>query len=167
MALRTAVPVDGKRLACWLLLGHADNAWGAAVGAAQARAAHTVGPATHAHALPYLRAHQVPGVHGQDAPVKHQNKSHDEHKASSHYDIIRRRKSRTCSATVACGGTLLRRLLLGCYGSVAECLALNSGSVEGCYYSCSLMGNLVHLKDRKHKKSVSFDISRGLFENRL
>lgn len=85
----TAVPVDGKRLACWLLLGHADNAWGAAVGAAQTRAAHTVGPATHAHALPYLRAHYVPGVHGEDAPAEHQNKSHHEHKASSRHDIIK------------------------------------------------------------------------------
>lgn len=66
------LPVDGEWLACWLLFGHADNAGRAAVWAAQARAAHAVGPAAHAHALPYLRAHHVPGVHGQDAPAEHQ-----------------------------------------------------------------------------------------------
>lgn len=58
------LPVNGEWLACWLLLGHADNAGRAAVWAAQARTAHTVGPAAHTHALPYLRAHHVPGVHG-------------------------------------------------------------------------------------------------------
>lgn len=64
------LPVDGEWLACWLLFGHADNAGRATVRAAQTRAAHAVGPAAHAHALPYLRAHHVPGVHGKDAPVE-------------------------------------------------------------------------------------------------
>lgn len=51
---------------------------------------------------------------------------------------------------------MLGRLLLGCYGSVAECLALNSGLVEGCYYSCSLLGNLVHLGIRSEGVKISF-----------
>lgn len=58
------VPVDGEGLACWLLFGHTDDTGRAAVGAAQPRAAHTVGPAAHSDALTDLRVIQhVPRVH--------------------------------------------------------------------------------------------------------
>lgn len=68
----THSPVDGEGLACWLLLGHADDAGGAAVGAAQPRAAHAVGPAAHAQPRAHLRVvHQVAAVHGQDPSVGH------------------------------------------------------------------------------------------------
>lgn len=58
------IPVNGEGLACWLLFGHTDDTGRATVGAAQPRAAHTIGPAAHSNALTDLRVVQhVPCVH--------------------------------------------------------------------------------------------------------
>jgi len=67
---RMGLPVYGEGLACWLLLGHTDDAGRAAVGTAKPRASHTVGPAAHPDALTDLRVVQhVPRVHRQCPPV--------------------------------------------------------------------------------------------------
>lgn len=69
--LEQNLPVYGEGLACWLLFGHTDDAGRAAVGTAQPRAAHTVGPAANPDALTDLRVIQhVPRVHRQRPPVQ-------------------------------------------------------------------------------------------------
>lgn len=53
-----------------MLFGHTDDTGRAAVGTAQPRAAHTVGPAAHPDALTDLRVIQhVPRIHRQRPPV--------------------------------------------------------------------------------------------------
>lgn len=58
MCVEQDLPVDSEGLACWLLFGHTDDTGRAAVGTAQPRAAHTVGPAAHPDALTDLRVIQ-------------------------------------------------------------------------------------------------------------
>lgn len=54
-----------------MLFGHTDDTGRAAAGAAQARAAHAVGPAAHPNALTDLRVIQhVPRIHRQRPPVQ-------------------------------------------------------------------------------------------------
>lgn len=83
------VPVDGERLARLLLLGHADDAGRAAVGAAQARAAHAVAaPAHAAHALAHLRmVHHVPAVHRQDPPEEPNTHTATHNTHTRHTDV--------------------------------------------------------------------------------